>query len=192
MPAMVAAMWTFSRTEPSPAKEAGRQENAERKAFSARASVIAPAFFPTRASRAWLSVSKPVSAMRAGGRPISRSLSKIAASGRSLGSTRGCFTPLWVKMAKSVTSEPEPEVVGMATSRMPSPEKKAMALAQSMALPPPRATMVSGRNRRTAAVPEAARATSGSGFTSVKYSVSWARRRLPPAPPPRFSKRRGR
>ena len=31
-------------------------------------------------------------------------------------STKGCLTLLWVRMAKSVTSEPEPEVVGMATS----------------------------------------------------------------------------
>ena len=68
----------------------------------------------------------------------------MAASGRSRGSTRGCFTPLCVKIAKSVTSEPEPEVVGIAMNFASLPEKYTIALAQSIALPPPRATTTSG------------------------------------------------
>ena len=46
-----------------------------------------------------------------------------------------------------------------------------MALAQSMALPPPRATSSSGWNCFSFAVPSAARATVGSGCTASKYST---------------------
>ena len=90
---------------------------ATEKASRAYKSVMAPAFLATKLSAAWVSTSKPVSAMRPGGRAVSKSLSRIAMSGRIRLSTRGCFTWSWVRMAKSVTSEPEPEVVGMAASR---------------------------------------------------------------------------
>ena len=49
-----------------------------------------------------------------------------------------------VKMAKDVTSEPVPEVVGTATSIACEPESERMPLAQSRALPPPRASRTSG------------------------------------------------
>ena len=58
-------------------------------------------------------------------------------------------------MAKSVTSDPEPEVVGMATNFTSLPLKYSMALAQSIALPPPSATTKSGSNSFIAAVPSA-------------------------------------
>ena len=82
-------------------------------------------------------------------------------------------------MAKFVISEPEPEVVGMATNRTPSPAKYTMALAVSMALPPPRAISRSGFSCRISAVPSAASPTVGSGFTwekKVRFSACtrWA------------------
>ena len=78
----------------------------------------------------------------------------------------------WVRMAKFVTSEPEPEVVGMATRRLAPLAKKVMALAQSMALPPPRATTISAPKARSRAVPFAASSTVGSGSTPSKISLS--------------------
>ena len=63
---------------------------------------------------AWVSTSKPVSAISAGGRSRRKSLSRMARSGRNRLSTRGYLVCPWVSTAKSVTSEPDPEVVGMA------------------------------------------------------------------------------
>ena len=95
-------------------------------------------------------------------------------SGRSRGSTRGCLTPSWVRIAKSVTSEPEPEVVGIAASGKVPWEKYTIALAQSSALPPPSAATSSGANSRSRAVPAAAVSTSGSGLTPSKISLTCA------------------
>ena len=72
---------------------------------------------------------------------------------------------MWVIMAKSVTSAPEPEVVGMAARGMGSPEKYTMALAASMGLPPPRATTRSGWKAFSLAVPRAISSAVGSGVT---------------------------
>ena len=123
MPAMVAAVCTFCRASCAPAKDRGNSAKAMDRASSARASDMGLAPVAAQASSAWLIKSKPVSAISLGGREVSKSLSKIAIWGCNFSSTRGCFTPLWVKIAKSVTSEPEPDVVGTAISRAEVSEK---------------------------------------------------------------------
>ena len=98
---------------------------------------------------------------------------------------------MWVKIAKSVTSDPEPEVVGIATSLASTPLKNSIALAQSIALPPPSATITSGANSLTRAVPFAASSTDGSGSTSEKISTVSAAEALAILPAVPFFAKKG-
>ena len=75
-------------------------------------------------------------------------------------------------IAKSVTSEPEPEVVGIATSFGRGSVKRVIALPQSSALPPPNASRTSGRNCRASAVPRAISSAEGSGVIWWKISTA--------------------
>ena len=129
----------------------------------------------TKASTAWVNTSMPVSAVTVGGTLVVSSASKMAMSGSRLSSTKGYLTPFSrsVITAKRLTSEPVPLVVGMAMnlqSRMSRSRaaKNTIALAASMAEPPPKATTASGWNSRICSTPLVTVAMSGSACTSEK------------------------
>ena len=160
---MLDAWCTCLLAERSPRNEAGRPVKAIANALPASARLTGSAPVATKASRAWLSTSKPPSATREGGKFSTSSPAKIATSGCIRLSIKGCFTFPWVRIAKFVTSDPEPEVVGMATNFTGSPAKYTIAFAVSRALPPPNAISRSGFSCRKTAVPSAASSTVGSG-----------------------------
>ena len=133
----------------------------------------------TNASTAWVNTSMPVSAVTAGGTLTVSTGSSTAAWGSSPSSTRGYLTSFSrsVMTAKRLTSDPVPLVVGMAanstsrTSRCLA-EKSRMALAASMAEPPPKAITASGWKSSSSPTPAVTVETSGSACTSEKIRRS--------------------
>lgn len=148
-------------------------------AFSAAASEKSVWAVDTKASTAWVNTSMPVSAVTTGGTLTVSTGSSTAASGSSPSSTRGYLTSLTLSVmtAKRLTSEPVPLVVGMAvksTSRISRclAAKNRMALAASMAEPPPKATTASGWKSSSRPTPAVTVAMSGSACTSEKTRYS--------------------
>ena len=128
----------------------------------------------------------PVAAVTPGGTVRVKRASRMAMSGIRSSSLSGILTSLALSVTTEydVTSDPVPLVVGMATSRglgRPSPAlwaKNMMALAASMADPPPRAMTASARSRRKSVAPLVTVSRDGSGSTPSK---------IPYAIPPRSS-----
>ena len=148
-------------------------------AFSAAASEKSLDAVETNASTAWVNTSMPVSAVTAGGTLVVSCASSTARSGRRLSSIRGYLSPFSrsVMTAKRLTSEPVPLVVGTAMKGHPRisrslAAKYTMALAASMADPPPKATTASGWKSRIIPTPLVTVPMSGSACTSEKMTYS--------------------
>jgi hypothetical protein len=135
----------------------------------------------------------PVAAVMAGGSPAVSSGSSTAIRGRSVGWKMIVFLPVRsiVITAERPTSLPVPAVVGTAyrggtgctmcaspplasSKRSSGPScvaRTAMALATSMGLPPPSATIPSNLPRRNVSAPATTSASTGLGWTRSKGSA---------------------